>query len=437
MMSFVYGRPVFPGEFIGRQFELDTIFDRISNGESTAVVGEPHIGKTSVLLQIAHLPSLKKHKGTSTKKIYCSLIDLQPISSEYSFIDFWEEALEPIEDNPGHNTTSRRLEKTRDVKYSRTTLKSFFKHLNRSGKRLVLLLDEFDRLLSHPNFKDGSFFATLRSLATITGGLIVVTSSRISVAEMNERGHNLLSQDFDVSTSPFFNNFIEVKLKPFREDAINMLLDNAINSFSLQERLFVQRVAGRHPFLLQAMAGTLSKTQGIGEKRQVEAAESFYDQVGHHFDTLWRILDDETRTTAVILSLMELGGKALGSDFSYGEIEKVDAFGPELRHLEELGLAEKIDIGWKFDAKHALLWHGEQWTIGTQAFTWWVRDVAIAKTRKIRTYEKWLDDKRYRFLLTQQQWTRLIKQFQNAPEFVTRGVGTLARTLIKELSGIK
>ena len=47
-MSFIYGRPVFPGEFIGRQDELNTIFDRISKGESTAVVGEPHIGKSSL-----------------------------------------------------------------------------------------------------------------------------------------------------------------------------------------------------------------------------------------------------------------------------------------------------------------------------------------------------------------------------------------------------
>jgi len=45
---FIYGRPVRPGEFLNREAELRTIFNRLRNGESTAVVGEPHIGKRSL-----------------------------------------------------------------------------------------------------------------------------------------------------------------------------------------------------------------------------------------------------------------------------------------------------------------------------------------------------------------------------------------------------
>jgi hypothetical protein len=65
-------------------------------------------------------------------------------------------------------------------------------------------MDEFERLLVHPNFQSPDFFALLRSLATRTGGLSLVTSSRMSVAEMNERGRGLLE-----TGSPFFNNFIK------------------------------------------------------------------------------------------------------------------------------------------------------------------------------------------------------------------------------------
>ena len=42
---FIYGRPVRPGEFLNREAELRTIFNRLRNGESTAVVGEPHLAK--------------------------------------------------------------------------------------------------------------------------------------------------------------------------------------------------------------------------------------------------------------------------------------------------------------------------------------------------------------------------------------------------------
>ncbi|NIV38116.1 MAG: hypothetical protein GWN58_54490, partial [Anaerolineae bacterium] len=44
-----------------------------------------------------------------------------------------------------------------------------------------------------------------------------------------------------------------------------------------------------------------------GEDRQGRAAERFYERISFHFDDLWRTLDDRTRTTAVILSLVELG----------------------------------------------------------------------------------------------------------------------------------
>lgn len=50
---FIYGRPVKPGEFVDRDSELRTIFNRLRHGESTAIVGEPHIGKTSLLLKLA------------------------------------------------------------------------------------------------------------------------------------------------------------------------------------------------------------------------------------------------------------------------------------------------------------------------------------------------------------------------------------------------
>ncbi len=45
---FIYGRPVRPGEFLNREAELHTIFNRLRNCESTTVVGEPHIGKSSL-----------------------------------------------------------------------------------------------------------------------------------------------------------------------------------------------------------------------------------------------------------------------------------------------------------------------------------------------------------------------------------------------------
>ena len=40
---FIYGRPMRPGEFLNREAELRTVFNRLRNCESTAVVGGLHI----------------------------------------------------------------------------------------------------------------------------------------------------------------------------------------------------------------------------------------------------------------------------------------------------------------------------------------------------------------------------------------------------------
>lgn len=433
-MNFVYGRPVRPKEFLGRESELLTIFNRLRNRESTAIVGEPHIGKTSLLLLIADRDTQEQFLKDDAKRIVVSFKDLQPISAEYTPSEFWQEILEPLQDKPGHSSITTRLNNAKEQNYSNGTLKKLFQNIEDRGQTVVLLLDEFDRLLSHPNFKDPSFFAGIRSLSTTTGGLVVITSGRLTIAEMNSKGQGLLGENVD--TSPFFNNFIEVKLRPFTSEMATKLLQRVPGTFTDQEIFFIRRVAGRHPFLLQAMAATLYETP-MGTDRHLQAAEKFYNRINFHFDTLWNALDDKAKTTAVILSLMDLDGYSAGSSFSYGEIENVDVFDAELRHLADLGLAEKNQNAWKLDVKHGLIWHGEPWTIGAQVFTWWVRDVVISKSRSLKEYDQWLADKRYRLLLTEQQWNNLTKIVKSAPEFITQGVGALAKSIFKEITGGK
>lgn len=423
---FVYGRPVRPCEFLNREPELSTIFNRLRNCESTAVVGEPHIGKSSLLLELANEMAQETYLGDDVRCLVVSLLDLQPISIDYTLANFWEEILESLREHPGHATTAQWLEQAAQAGYARRSLEQLFNCLGQQRRCLVLLLDEFERLLTHPRFQDPAFFALLRSLATRTGGLALVAASRLSVAEMNEKGRGLLE-----TGSPFFNNMTEVRLRPFDEQSVQTLLDRAGKAFSPDDRRFIRRAAGCHPFLLQAMAGTLFETNG--NDRQVRAAERFYERIASHFDDLWRSLDDRTRTTAVILSLLELGGRALGKAFAYGEIEKVDAFGPELRRLAERGLAEQVGEGWQFDWEHLLFWRGERWTIGAQAFAWWVRDVIIAESRRVPTYEEWLTNKCYRLLLTQEQWDQLVSAVRKVPEWAVRGIAGLARALFEEL----
>ncbi|MBN1877130.1 MAG: AAA family ATPase [Anaerolineae bacterium] len=409
---------------MNRDDELRTVFNRIRNGESSAIVGEPHIGKTSFLKKLADEQTQKDYLGKAQQELVTSMMDLLDVGKEYTPANFWEEALEPLRLHPGHKTTSECLAAAAEADYARSALESLFEHLARQERVLLLLLDEFERLLIHPKFQDPSFFAGLRKFAGSTGGLILIVSSRLSLGKMNTLGRELLNVG-----SPFFNTCIELRLDPFEERTVGTLLDQGGDVFSIQDRRFIRRVAGRHPYLLQAMAAALFETQR--QQRQIRAAESFYERISFHFDDLWEGLDDNTRTIAVVLSLLELGGWALGQKFACGEIEQVKKFGPELRRLAVLGLAEQVGEEWQFDRQHLLLWQGERWTMSSQAFVWWVRDVVIAPVRPIPAYDEWLRLKRYELLLTQQQWDELKKAVSSIPESMTHGVAKLARILFE------
>lgn len=437
---FIYNRPVQPGEFLNREAELRAVFNRLRNGESTAVVGEPHIGKSSLLLQLTDEATQRAYLGDDVQRLTISWPNLHSIGSDYTPTAFWKETVEPLQ-KIDDDTLAQRLEQLAQANYARRPLERLFNHLGRQGRRLLLLLDEFERVLTHSNFQDPAFFALLRSLATRTGGLVLVTASRFSAVEIGKQGRGLL----DIG-SPLFNIMIGIRLGLFDEQTVNALLDQAGEALSPADRLFARRVAGRHPFLLQTMASTLTdSTVGSREiasvwwrkhaddteaalchRRHARAAEHFYEQVTSHFDDLWHTLDDRARATATVLSLIELGKRALGQSFTYDEeIRDGTAFNSELHKLAELGLAEQVDLDSPFHRKRLPCCQGKQWTVGMQAFSWWVDDVIVP------AHDTWLDSDAYRFWLTPEQWRRLMSELRNIPE---QSVGELAQALSEELA---
>ncbi|GAB4547792.1 MAG: hypothetical protein Fur002_24150 [Anaerolineales bacterium] len=428
---FVYGRAVSGEECIPRGDQLQTVFNRLRNGESTAVIGEPHIGKTSFLLQLTDKTIQQDYLDDDDRRMFFASMDLHALGDEETPQTFWRETLAPLAKLrlPGVQSA---LERAARNQYNRQTLEALFSELAARNCLLVLLLDEFERLLKHPQFKDPGFFGLLRSLSTRTGGLALVLASRLHVRELNELGRGLLD-----TGSPFFNHTVDILLPPFTDEEIERLLERAEPPFSEEERLFIRRAAGRNPYLLQAMAGALYETPS-SPARCEKAAETFYRRAAlTYFDDLWVWMDDETRAIAVILAMQELGGRALGSHFNYGEIERVDRYGPELQKLAERGLAELLETkrrGWIWDGKNLLVWRGQRWGLGCAAFSWWVRDVAAASARSIPAYDEWLRQKKYIGFLTQKQWDDAGRLLQKIPASMLSGVGALAKSLWNEIN---
>lgn len=429
---FIYGRPVSGLEFVDRQEIIKRVFSRLRNGESVAVTGDPHTGKTSFLKQLldknTQLLFVEIEKLKNWNLSYLDLHDVQENKS-YTQVTFWSEALKPLQAHPGNRIISQLLVDAKDSDYSRQSLRRLFSKLFSLERQLVLLLDEFECLLFHENFKMPGFFGLLRSLSTDVRGIVLVISSRSSVGDLNSIGHDLGNLG-----SPFFNQMTDEKLGPFDTSSIHLLLDKSVPPFSVEEKIFIQRVAGRNPYLLQAMAGTLYDISG--ENRIEIAANEYYQRVGFHYRDVWNYLNDTTCTVAVMLATKLLDGRALGNSYNYGEIENVDRFDKELWELSKLGLAELIahtENGWIIDRDDFLLWRGEKWALGSEAFAWWIRDEIIAQSRDIPSHNKWLYNQKYLTLITQKQWDDIQRTAKSLPSWAVSGVAGMARSLWQEI----
>jgi nucleoside phosphorylase len=423
---FVYGRPVQPNEFLDRESDLRTVFNRLRNGDSTAIVGEPHIGKTSLLMRLADEETQSHYLGDDVQRIMFSSLNLHYVSSDFSPTVFWEKTLRPLQKLSSQDGVAWRFEQPVRGGYPGDFLEGLFKYLHEHGQQLVLLLDEFDRLLRHPNFQF-PFYATLRAIDAFPSFSLAL-ASRFALEELEERVHELPLS----GGSPVFNNLIEVRLLPFDEKDVNTLLDQAGDALSVDDRFFIRFMAGRHPYLVQAMAAALLGT--TGEARYARAAELCYSQTCSHFNYLWRTLDDRARTTAIVLGLIELGRRKLGHGFDYGEIQSLSILGARLRDLARLGLAERASAEQRLSNTGCLLWQGERWTLGAQALTCWIYDVAIAETRLVPAYDEWLKNEGYRALLKRGQWDRLLDAVHNAVGRQICDIGTMAEDMFKELT---
>jgi AAA+ ATPase superfamily predicted ATPase len=184
---FLHGNPVPPEHFVGRRRELARILDRLaSRGQSTAVLGEPRAGKTSLL---EYLASVLRHSDRD--HVILSYLDSHTLDHGLDHAAFWERAFEPIdaEDSPlpADAPARKALDALRDSGFQTRKIKSLLTLLNAASIRVVLLIDEFDYLVQHCVQNPRVFFGSLRSITTLSrGALALVLASRRSLAFLEE-----------------------------------------------------------------------------------------------------------------------------------------------------------------------------------------------------------------------------------------------------------
>ena len=391
---FSYGNPISPNQFIDRRREIRRIVGRIaSQGQSTAIVGEPLSGKTLLLIYLSEPEMQTKLYGESKDRLLFSYFDAQMLNDEFNQPQFWEYVLRPLHekiviDNPDSPLTQA-YEICQENVFGTFVLERLLAQVRADGWRLVLLLDKFNHFLHHPNLGCAEFFGSLRSLASRSrGALALVTTSRHPLTDLNRA-----TQEFNRTGSPYFNFLSEVTLRPWTDATVEELLHRARDRFTVDDQHFIKLVAGGHPYLLQVAAYELWDAYEDGEEkphlRRWQAWEILLNEATQTLDNTWQIWSPATRQALTAVALADLPRLLEQREFDRKDIVRdLGDFGPELQSLKKQGFVtedETIPGGWR---------------VRPQVWLGWLADELVRAVRDETSFEKWVQKHELGFLLT-------------------------------------
>lgn len=424
---FYYGNPVARKHFFNRRKVLRKVVNRLINqGQSTAIIGEPKLGKTSLLIYLSEPDNYEPLYGNHNQKIFFSLIDIQMLGGEFTQAHFWEQALVPIAEQINQNNLSESVAKYYNIckgnNFGTFTLEKLFQQINKNKLRLVLLIDEFDLILHHPVLNSAEFFGSLRALASRSrGALAVVISSRQSLTALNKE-----TQKFNPTGSPYFNIFAEANLEAFPKKDIKELLNLAGDRFHEKDKQFIISVAGGHPYLLQATASAMweeKETSDIDVYRYYFAVgQRLYQETKFHYTDTWNFWSPATRKAVTAIALTQMPHLLKHRDFlTSAFIKDLPNFTPEINDLKMTGVIaddDKIPGGYRL-------------TQG--AMLWWLADELVRTTRKDLPFEQWLQNQEMVGLLTKQEIDNLAKAAKFIGGLLNKGAVTLIEAYAKSL----
>lgn len=342
---FISGNPVSAENFINRQREIRRLVGRIlNNGQSSAIIGEPRSGKTSLLDYLKASENSDALYGKEKEKLLFSYVDSMALGNSFSPAEFWQYILEPVEKTMGKGISPLSEAYRTCIKENcgNFVLERLFGQLFLTEKRLILLLDEFDAFLNNDIFHQSEFYGGLRSLASRSKGLVVVIASRQSLSDLNHG-----TQEFNRTGSPYFNFLDEIPLRPFTKKATEKLLNLANGKFTPKDQEFIIRLAGGHPYFLQTAAFELWECYEDEEletekERWKVAGENFYARARQTLINIWQLWSPAMKKAFGIIALDEMPRLLGEKDFHIPNLlKKLPDYSSELKTLKRRGFIKE------------------------------------------------------------------------------------------------
>ena len=283
---FTFGNPIRESDrFIGRERAIQQIVSRLlsSAHESTSVVGERRIGKTSLLKHLAN-PDIAQEYGLNKDKFCLVYIDFQGLT-DITPLRFWQRVLRLMGRSIRNENLLYEIETIRKKdEIDLFDLEDLFYLISDEGVNIILLMDEFEFVTQNTNF-GSDFFGGLRALA-IHCNLSLIPSTRCELVD--------LCHSEEIKGSPFFNIFATVVLRPFTHQQAKDLLQRYSTGtefpFSIEEISFIINLVGGYPIFTQIGGYYLydGKLQGLESDQLLEyVIDSFREQADQHFKYYW------------------------------------------------------------------------------------------------------------------------------------------------------
>lgn len=401
---FFFGDPIPVGQFIGRRSEIRRIASRIcSSGSSTALIGEPRSGKTSILKYVTAAENrVSLYEDWAARLLFVE-IDVQSLERGTTSNQVWELILGQIKGEISSiPSVMDAYQSCRLNSWSTFALEKFFRSLQSADYRLVLVIDEFGSFFDHPDLHTADFYGKLRSLSTRFESFVLLLASRYPLERLHQE-----TLQINRSGSPFFNFFAPLTLKPFSSEEVDLLLKRAGRRFTKQERLFLEDLSGGHPYLLQVAAYLLWESYVEGEKdthvRQKNICDELYGEAADTLGASWSLWSPKTKIAFMTIVLNEIPLLTTSRSFDITTLTKhLEDLEPEVHFLADQGYISPEEI----------LPGG--WQVRTKAFIWWLAAELRRAVRSDESFEKWFADQEWNGLLTHGEKENFKKVLQKA-----------------------
>lgn len=370
---FTYGNPISdPRRFVGRTREIKQIVGRLRNQEfeSSSLVGDRRIGKTSLLKHLADGSVRVKH-GLPPEQYIFVYVDLQMVDDTMGPIQLWHWLLRLMRQQCKDTDLMELVAILEgEERLDTVALDELFEQVDDKGRYLVFLLDEFEHITANANFGPDFYFG-LRSLV-IHHQLALVTSSRLELIK--------LCHSEAIKSSPFFNIFANINLSIFSPVDADLLVHQSALQFQEREINHVYELAGLHPFFLQVACCALyeSYREGLGEEDRKRFLEKqFDDETRPHLADYWDNSDDYEKIVLTAAALLERKSKP-DRGFALSDLHALFARAePTVKRLEKRGL---------------IMFGGGRYRLFSSTFSPWILEQITAEVSEQYSYHEWWKD---------------------------------------------